>query len=132
MWLGLGFGWAVGPCPWACQPPPPPVLGCQEEKLAPVWGCQPPVCWGDACGRDGEPIGGKDGIVPVGVVGLLENPEAPEAKNINGGKLASIKCDKKCQANLWSQTSEASGQVSDVGEWIQVVWLSLVGGRAVD
>lgn len=83
MWLGLGFGWLVGPCPWACHPAPPPVPGCQEGKLAPVWGCHPPVCWGDGCGRDGEPIGGKDGVDPVGVVGLLENPEAPENIDIN-------------------------------------------------
>lgn len=71
MWLGLGFGCEAGPCPWGCHPTPPPVPGCHEGK----------PCWGDGGGRDGEPMGGMEGVDPVGVVGLLEKPEPVEGKD---------------------------------------------------
>lgn len=75
VWLGLGFGCGGVPCPWLCHPPPLPGPGCHEGK--------PAVCWGDAGGLDGEPMGGMKGLGPVGVVGLLENPEpAQENKNL--------------------------------------------------
>lgn len=44
--------------------------------------CQPPPCWGEGGGREGEPMGGKAGVVPVGVVGLLEKPEPPIDRDI--------------------------------------------------
>lgn len=83
MWLGLGFGCGAGPCPWGCHPPPLPAPGCHEGK--------PGACWGDGGGRDGEPMGGMEGVVPVGVVGLLEKPEPAEGKDrgydrSNGGE----------------------------------------------
>lgn len=82
VWLGLGFGWWLGVCPCACHPPPPPALDCHAGKLPPEWGCHPPACCGDGGGRDGEPIGGKAGLAPVGEVGLLENPEPPAGQKI--------------------------------------------------
>lgn len=80
MWLGLGFGCGAGACPWCCHPPLLPPAGCHEGKPAPVWGCHPSACWGDGGGRDGEPMGGMEGVVPVGVVGLLEKPEPAGGK----------------------------------------------------
>ncbi len=73
MWLGLGFGCGAWPCPCVCHPPPTPAPGCHEGKPA-------PACWGDGGGRDGDPMGGTEGVVPVGVVGLLEKPEPAEGK----------------------------------------------------
>ena len=81
MWLGLGFGCGAGPCPWCGHPAPPPAPGCHEGKPAPVWGCHASVCWGDGGGRDGEPMGGREGAAPVGVVGLLEKPEPGDGRD---------------------------------------------------
>lgn len=93
VWLGLGFGCGAGPCPCGCHPPPLPPA-CHEGKVPPAWGCQAPVCWGDGGGLDGEPIGGKEGAVPVGVVGLLEKPEPPDQKDRDYGMRGSSKNTK--------------------------------------
>lgn len=47
--------------------------------------CQPAVvCWGEAVGLWGELMGGNPPPVPVGVVGLLENPDPPAGRKETG------------------------------------------------
>lgn len=71
--------------------------------------CQdaPAVCWGD--GFCGDPIGGNAPPVPVGVVGLLENPEPPP-------KLAPR-----------APMSAKGSRVCGLDWWVGVLWTDPVG-----
>lgn len=112
VWLGLGFGCGGVPCPWVCHPPPLPGPGCHEGK--------PAVCWGDAGGLDGEPMGGMKGLGPVGVVGLLENPEPAQE---NKTQCTESRGDDNEVRVCGKLTSKAPPEVADVCKWVQCVWL---------
>lgn len=75
-------------------------------------------------------MGGKEGVDPVGVVGLLEKPDPPKAKpRVNG-----------VAYNVLATKLRAIGffffffftQISNVCERVQCVWLGLVSRSTVD
>lgn len=66
-------------------------------------------------------MGGMKGLGPVGVLGLLENPEpAQENKNLIVGRVEVTITKSMCVVKL---TSKAPPEVADVCKWVQCVWL---------